>query len=268
MFSFFNRTPRPKLIVTEDDKLWIEANLEWMMGQYGVRPLLLPPITAHKGPFAQFPDRIEKKLNYFMDEVCERMDVDSDNVDLHLYTAGDDSGFDGPVMVRFEGGYSQGEYHHRNNLTGKFDIHINRKVIGNPQALFATMAHEVGHIKLLGEYRVTEDNDNHEYYTDLTAIYFGFGIFMANTCNTRETWSDNKGYSGWAIGKQGYLPQQMIVYALAVQAYLQGRKDPEWADQLDKIPRKMFKQSLLWLNETQDCDAQLPQARGGSASDI
>ena len=113
-----------------------------------------------------------------------------------------------------------------------------------------------------------EDNDNHEYYTDLTAIYFGFGIFMANTCNQRETWSDNKGYSGWAIGRQGYLPQQMIVYALAVQAYLQGRKDPEWADQLDKIPRKMFKQSLLWLNETQDCDAQLPQAHGGRASDI
>jgi hypothetical protein len=268
MFSFFNRTPRPKLIVTEDDKLWIEANIEWMMQQYGVRPLLLPPLTMQSGPFAQFHDRLEKKLDYFMGKVCDRMDVDPDDVALHLYSAGEDAGLDGPAIVRFEDGYSLGEYHHRNNLTGKFDIHINRKVIQSPQSLFATMAHEVGHIKLLGEYRVTEDNDNHEYYTDLTAIYFGFGIFMANTCNQRETWSDNKGYSGWAIGRQGYLPQQMIVYALAVQAYLQGRKDPEWADQLAKIPRKMFKQSLLWLHETGDCDVRLPQAHGGRASDI
>ena len=268
MFSFFNSPPKPKLLVTPDDKVWIESNFEWMMHQYGVKPLLRVPITTAQGPFSRYHNRIAESLQYYMEEVCVYMDVDPDDVALHVYSAGDQGELDGPVRINFEGGYTMGEYHHRNNLTGKYDIHINQTITDKIQAVIATMAHEIGHVKLLGEYRTTANDEMHEYVTDLTAIYFGFGIVMANTVHTRETWTDNKGYSGWSIGKSGYLPMELRTHALAVQAYLQGQKAPAWTDALDKGPRKMFQQALAWLHATGDCDATLPQARGGRATDV
>jgi hypothetical protein len=268
MFNFFKGSPKPKLLVTEEDKRWIESNFEWMMHQYGAKALLRPPVTTTQGPFSRYHNLIAESQQYYLEEVCIHMDVDPDEVALHSYVAGDNAGFDGPIHVNFESGYSQGEYHHRNNLTGKFDIHINQKITDNIQILLATMAHEVGHVKLLGEYRTTASDEMHEYVTDLTAIYYGFGILLANTVHTRDTWTDHKGYSGWSIGRSGYLPLEMRVHALAVQAYLQGEKDPIWTAALDKVPRKLFQQSLAWLYATGECDATLPQARGGRATDV
>ncbi len=50
--------------------------------------------------------------------------------------------------------------------------------------LVGTMAHELAHLKLMGERRVTGDEYDNELLTDLTAVFHGFGIFLGNLPKT------------------------------------------------------------------------------------
>lgn len=65
--------------------------------------------------------------------------------------------------------------------------HCDRKVIsvdlanvGQPARLIAVIAHELGHVRLLGERRIRADRKDSEPLTDLVTVYLGMGIFTAN----------------------------------------------------------------------------------------
>lgn len=63
----------------------------------------------------------------------------------------------------------------------------------------------------MGENRIQE---NDKYFTDLTAIAYGFGISIGNTRFNFFSFSTN-GEFGWQSSGQGYLPELIIVYAMA-----------------------------------------------------
>src|SRR5207244_2275878 len=50
----------------------------------------------------------------------------------------------------------------------------------DPIALVATIAHELGHERLLGEERIDPERRDGEPLTDLFTVFFGMGIFSAN----------------------------------------------------------------------------------------
>jgi hypothetical protein len=106
--------------------------------------------------------------------------------------------------------------------------------------MVATLAHELAHIKLFGEGRLTE---NDEQLTELTTIIFGLGIFNANASFT--TFRDFRS-QGWQ--KQGYLTQMDWGYALALFARLRQQTDPAWAEHLCKNVRSDFLKSQLYLS--------------------
>lgn len=90
--------------------------------------------------------------------------------------------------------------------------------------MVATLAHEIAHIKLLGEERMEINN---EPLTDLTTIIFGLGIFNANIAFRTFKDFNSKGWSS-----QGYLSQKQWGYALALFAYIRGQISPEWIKHL------------------------------------
>jgi hypothetical protein len=49
-----------------------------------------------------------------------------------------------------------------------------------PVALVSTLAHELGHVLLLADGRISAQQQDHEPLTDLLTIFFGLGIFSAN----------------------------------------------------------------------------------------
>lgn len=253
MFDFFK--PKPKLLVTPEDKQWIEANLGWLGLQFGAEVFLRPPVTTRSGPFARYHNALRESMGYFLEEVAVHMELDPDDLQLHVYRHGSDDRIGGPATIVTKGGQSLGEYHHRNSLTGKFDIHLNEIISNDLQVMLTTIAHELSHARLIGEYRHEATDEFHEYVTDLTAIYFGFGITMAHTCNSRDSWTDLHG-SGWSIGRRGYLPLEVVTHALAMQALRRGEREPQWVEALDKTPRKMLRQALLWLWENEGVNPQ------------
>jgi hypothetical protein len=109
-------------------------------------------------------------------------------------------------------------------------------------ALVATIAHELGHERLLGESRIDASRRDGEPLTDLFSVFFGFGIFSANAAF--EFRSSDRSYQ---TSKLGYLTEAMYGYALARYAWLRGETSPAWAAHLDTNPRTYLKDGLRFL---------------------
>jgi len=88
-------------------------------------------------------------------------------------------------------------------------------LLRRPEQLIATFAHELAHYLLAAaEYPICAE-DERECLTDLTAVFMGFGVFLANARFSHETYDDGM-RQGWRIGHSGYLPERDLVYALAL----------------------------------------------------
>ena len=129
---------------------------------------------------------------------------------------------------------------------GLFHVALERKKLAQPENMVATLAHELSHIKLLGENKV-EEND--EKLTDLTTVIFGMGIFNANGAFQTYTTIDS---SGWR--KMGYLTQMEWGYALALFESTKRQKNPSWLSYLSPNVRQDFllSQTFIERNSPQD----------------
>lgn len=86
----------------------------------------------------------------------------------------------------------------------------------DPTSMVATMAHETCHY-VLATIRAEPPcgQKQHEPLTDLTAVFFGFGIFLANSSFRFSQWQDQH-HQGWSAKRQGYLSEKALSLALAL----------------------------------------------------
>lgn len=88
--------------------------------------------------------------------------------------------------------------------------------LAEPEILIATLAHELAHYLLAtapGELPVPDDE--HEFLTDLAAVFLGFGTFLANSAFTFQQFQDGM-MQGWKTSRLGYLPETDLVFATAL----------------------------------------------------
>jgi len=135
--------------------------------------------------------------------------------------------------------------------SGQPVLTIDRTNASQPARLLAVIAHELGHVRLLGEGRIAADRRDHEPLTDLLTVYLGMGIFTANAA---FDFSHFPGYGfrrvgGWQAQRLGYMTEQMFGYGLARYALMRGEPDPAWAKYLDTNPRVYMKHALGYLGD-------------------
>ena len=116
-------------------------------------------------------------------------------------------------------------------------------------SLVATVAHELGHVRLLGEGRIHSGYDDHEPLTDLLTVFLGLGVFTANSAFSFKQWSDNS-YQGWRTERKGYLTEEMFGYALALFALMRGERSLVWSEFLEGSVKTHFKDALKYLEKT------------------
>ena len=104
---------------------------------------------------------------------------------------------------------------------GEAVIRYSANMLRNPDALAATFAHELCHFLLAGAGDPPGGPDLMEHSTDCAAAYLGFGILLANSARTFETWGDGQ-FSGWRHSTAGYLSEPALVTATALFAQLHG----------------------------------------------
>lgn len=106
---------------------------------------------------------------------------------------------------------------------------------------------------MLGERRVSPEENDHEWLTDLLTVFLGLGIFSSNAAFYDSNWSDGT-MEGWQVGRRGYLSMDMYGYAMALQALSRGETNPNWAKYLRPDVRSPLKRAIRYITETKDCE--------------
>lgn len=130
----------------------------------------------------------------------------------------------------------------------RYDIALVEK----PAQLIATFAHELSHMLLLGS-GVEEgyDPDIGELLTDLTAVYLGFGVFLANTAFEFEAHQGTFS-QGWSSRRSGYLSENTLLLATALFLRTSGHPEDDAANFLKPSLKKPWIKALKQVDRRQD----------------
>jgi len=222
--------------IDEPTKEWIDARASWLLNRLGrerVRkaPVILPTLDYFPRDFQETYEDTRDLL----DLMCEYSGLPSHEIALSLYY--EQRPFDTSTMT-------SGLYHRDGD---RFRIWIEVSQLGDPLGVAATMAHELGHVYLLGYNWVSEDADDHEPLTDLLTVFLGLGVITANA-SLRETHTRQGRWLDWQVYRHGYLTMAMYGYALALYAKIRDEVSPEWPRHLRPDVRQAYHQSLRYLD--------------------
>jgi hypothetical protein len=238
------RWGRVRCPVRPAEQAWIETSLDWLVAEFGRARLhgtvVLPTDDFFPGVYRGDRDDIAAVL----DRLCAHLAIDRARIDLEHYGDDVDPRLFAHVPVSTQWAGAAG--HHRVR-DGRSVIAIQDEQAASPMALVATIAHELGHHLLRADHlsdRSAAGRDDHEPLTDLTTVYFGLGIFAANSALDYV-----QNMRGYRTTRLGYLTEPMFGYALARYAWLRGETDPAWAAHLDTNPRTCMKRGLRYLRE-------------------
>jgi len=220
--------------VDEPNIAWIEKSFLTLLSLFGKentqRRKVLTPERIH---FPVLYDGSERAAFETLKIIASQMEVPLERITLDFYDERLRQITDGTP-----GGLYWGKGENDN-----FEISLARKKLDEPENMVATLAHEIAHIKLLGENRMDQ---NDEPLTDLTTIFFGFGIFNANAAF--QTFNDSK-YYGWS--QAGYLTQMQWGYSLALFAYIREENQPDWLKHLCKNVKADFIQAQNFISNNE-----------------
>jgi hypothetical protein len=227
-------------------KQWLEDRLRWLSEEFGLHLLLERPIVLPTSEFFPDPwDGSPTAARSMFQRVCQYMEVDPDDVELEVFT---DRTPGSMVAIDPTRGFAAGTWQGGEGPWQKGRVRLERSSLDRPADLVGIMAHELAHQRLLGEMRAEQDAYDNELLTDLTAVYFGFGVFLAN--NPRKSTGELGYWPGTRLRRPEYLSEPMLGYALAHLAWFRDEERPAWAKHLRWAPHAVFKQGLRYLSKT------------------
>jgi hypothetical protein len=246
MFGWFDS--KPKCPIDSTTQQWVDNRWTWLEDQFGLERLRKSRVILPRPEF--FPDPYhgtEEDARRMLDRVCGYMDIDPATVELSLYEDRN------PV---YEGEWRHGTsglYHPDGD---KYRVWVEVANLDDPLGMVATMAHELGHVHLLGHGRISDEVEDHEPLTDLLTVFFGLGIFTANSVIREHYWHAGQ-VSGWSMGRRGYLGMQVYGYAFARLALSREEDGSGWAKELRLDVRSAFKEAMRYL-ETEAASMEPP----------
>jgi hypothetical protein len=232
---------------------WIEDSMDWLVGEFG-RDVLLRPVVLPAELLAGY-DGTEEAARSLFAELCERMDVPLDRVELRFdladgirptaASAATQPETSPPPVLRKSGRWVRAE---RRSL-----ISIAPELLGDPVPLVWVLAHELGHELLIGFDRIEASRPDQESLTDLLTVFYGFGIF---TANASFEWTKSPTGRGKRAMARGYLREEALADALAHYCLLRGeRPSVFWQTRLDWPVRLGLIARLNHLLETREAEA-------------
>ncbi len=238
MFGLFgNKVFEPA--ITKEDKAWVENNLIWLIETFGLErlraePFILP--TNDNFPYRDLTDAEQFKSLFH--KLCDYWELNPQTITVTFFEDVKSKQWSDWSPV---GAYNEaiGMYYQTGEM--QFTIELAKSNLEDPQQLVATMAHELAHVKLLGDNYIVSEDPDMEPLTDLTTIYFGFGLFYANTCISNN--------NNW-LSQSGYLPAVVISYANALLCYIIRTKAETYTPYLNTNSKELFEGHYQYLSRT------------------
>lgn len=234
--------------------------MEWLLEEFGSDTFRRVTVVLPTDEF--FPDSYsadEDDARALVDRVCAYMSVNPDLIEVEFF---EDESSQARRDLDYVEGPSDGTAGHYQKRRDKFVVSLESSQLTDPMCLVGTIAHELGHVRLLGEGRVHGGFEDHEPLTDLLTVFFGLGIFTANSA-----FSFDGSSQGWHAQRRGYLDEGMFGYALALFALMRGERNPAWSKYLEGSVSTFFKNGMKYLDKTGDA-AGLRQLAAQSVSSV
>lgn len=238
---------RPKLPVSEEDRQWVDTGFNrlshMLRHKRMLQAKLILPDAEH---FPDPNDKSESAVDKMFCRICDYMKVGRRQIDLEIFP--DETEELKEMLPYWKGSHNgcAGLYVHPDDESHRIVVALRNSQLDDPMALVATLAHELGHVILLGGGLMEHSVKDMEPMTDLVTVFLGFGIFNAN-CAARPTKWQNDRKQGWSMQHLGYLPEEIYGYALALFAHQRGEGRPEWTRHLSTNLRSYFRKSAAWL---------------------
>lgn len=245
----------PKLPIREEDRQWVNDGFQRLEKLLGRQRLLKSRVVE---PIAEdFPDPYDRSadaVELMFSRLCRYMHVERSTIKLEIFPDETEELRELLPAWRSDGtAGAAGFYvhaHERSPVSEEADsrmtVAIRSSGLKDPMSLVATMAHELGHVILLGGNIMRHDTSDHERMTDLLTVFLGLGIFTANSAARFRQFQDNR-RSGWSTQRLGYLSEPVFGYALAKFAIERDEHKPRWRRHLSTNVRSDFEQSVRWL---------------------
>ena len=245
LFELFNKKYPSRCSISHDNRIWLEKSFSLLFDIFDREKIKLKKILIPH--HSNFPIKYNGNTQTAFDTlkiVAEQMEVDIDEIQLSLYDEGANAiSIRSPQDSQDNNKGNAGVYWGK-QADNKYHIGLELRKLTQPEIMVATLAHELAHIKLLGENRIKA---NDEKLTDLTTVIFGIGIFNANVAFQTIKSIDS---SGWR--KIGYLTQMEWCYALSLHAFIRDEKLPNWIEYLTLNVKEGFKQGERFIENNQD----------------
>ena len=241
---------RPRCPIDAREKTWIELRMAWLAGQFGLEPLRAADVILPTA--AYFPDvysATEADARQLFIRLCDYARIDPAGIELEFFDDADPADaarHATGTVVRSQG--SPGFYEYG---AGRRVVHVARWRLPDPEALAATLIHELSHDLLVGRGRLTGQEEDHEALTDLLPVYLGLGVFGANAV-LRESHSTAGVWHRWTMASSGYLQARHFGYAMALFAWFREERRPAWAAHLRLDARATLAAALRYLERTGD----------------
>jgi hypothetical protein len=253
MFGFSAKLP-----IDEDERQWVDEGFRILEKLVGRRRMLEAKVVE---PTAEdFPDSYDKTpeaVEKLFSRVCAYMRVDRGSIQLEIFQ--DETEELREILPHWSGAGGKkaaGMYLHAHeenqdatdNGEGSMVVAIRSTMLKDPMSLVATVAHELGHVILLGGKLLSPKAPDHEPMTDLLTVFLGLGIFTANSAQRFKQFQEDRRI-GWSLQRLGYLPEGVFGYALAKFATERGEHKADWARHLSPNVRSDFRRSKCWLGK-------------------
>lgn len=234
--------------IDDDEADWLLACFAWMRREFGPRQagtasLVLPDPTFFPRSVAQGHDRAIELFNLvkayagMIDWPCDLVagSPDRERVLMPGFALRHDSK---PAPL--------GTFGYRD---GRYVISYNPGELAYPQSLIATFVHELAHYLIHSAQTLPPGGPELlEHATDATAVYLGFGIFMANSSKNFSQFQ-NFDEMGWEMRPQGYLSELALVTALAIFNRSQNIDSDKTAEALKNYLRKPYRKASATLSK-------------------
>jgi hypothetical protein len=239
---------RPTLPISDEDRQWVDDGFKRLSHMLGHKRMLEAQVVLpDAGHFPDPYDKSESAVEKMFCRICSYMQVDRTLIDLEVFP--DETSELRELLPYWRGSNGKcaaGLYVHAEDESRKMVVALRHSQMEDPLSVVATLAHELGHVILLGGGKMEHSEKDMEPVTDLLTVFLGFGIFNANCAGRLLKWQ-NERKQGWSMQRLGYLPEEIYGYALARFAHERGERRPKWAEHLSTNVRSYFKKSAAWL---------------------
>ncbi len=235
MFGLFKNN-KPKLTITEEDKNWVETNLLWLGERYGIgRVLKNPFIYPYYEEFPYKNLRKEEEYAPFFAKLCGIFGLNTDDfISFKFYK--EESQWVEIIQADTPTVYNLEE-------DRRFKIYLSDEDFDTIERTVAFVVYNLISFKLGKDGYYNSEDDDNESFVALAAMYFGFGIFLAN---------GNFLQSSRQQSMITNFPEQAMAYTNALLCHITGTDYEKVSKLLNTNTQSAFRQNYQYLQNTND----------------